>query len=58
MLTDGCQGSSNLVECRGVVNGLFSKGLHAVVQYYVVNGMNLFRSRLQEPWRSMTVKVR
>ena len=34
MLTDGCYGASNTTDCSLVVNGLFSKGLHAVIQYF------------------------
>jgi hypothetical protein len=34
MLNDGCYGDADPVGCRSVINGLFSKGLHAVIQFY------------------------
>ena len=34
-MTDGCLGSSAPTECSSVMNGLFSKGLHAATQYYI-----------------------
>lgn len=35
MLSDGCIGASNVTECASVDHGVFSTGLHSVVQSYI-----------------------
>ena len=57
-MTDGCQGASNITECNSVVNGLFSKGLHAAVQYFVVTANSILNARLNGALASMSIKVR
>jgi len=46
MLTNGCLGSTNVAECSSVLNGLFNKGLHAVVQSFVSSVQELMASRI------------
>ena len=45
MLSDGCQGSSRYDECIVIFDGLFSRGLHAVVQEYSDVVTNLLTKR-------------
>jgi hypothetical protein len=49
MLTNGCFGSSQPSQCMAVSNGLFLKGLHAVVQYYAASIMDVLVFRMSRP---------
>ena len=33
-VNDGCQASSNVAACRGVINGVLTKGLQTGIQYF------------------------
>jgi hypothetical protein len=57
MLTDGCSGASNVTDCKQVLNGVFGKGLHAVVQYFVSSLREVLVTRVKTGG-SLTVKVR
>jgi hypothetical protein len=41
MLYDGCHGVEDYDDCSRVVNGLFGRGLHATIQYYVATARDL-----------------
>lgn len=49
MLTNGCSGSSKLSQCLAVSNGLFRKGLHAVVQYFAASLTDILVFRTSRP---------
>ena len=54
---NGCYESSNTTACGGVLNGLFSNGLHAVTQYYANTVHELLAERASANMSQMTVQV-
>ena len=55
---NGCYESDNATACGGVLNGLFSNGLHAVTQYYANTVHELLAERASANMSHMTVQVR
>ncbi len=49
MLHDGCARSLLRDECKEVKFGLFSRGLHAVMQYFDTSARSLLASRAAQP---------
>ena len=47
MLRNGCTGSAELLQCNAVAHGLFSRGLHAVLQYFNTAARDMLATRLQ-----------
>ena len=45
MLKNGCLGSSHVDACQAVQDGVFSKGLHAVLQLFVTTTEDIISLR-------------
>ncbi len=57
MLDDGCFGSISYDECSTIFSGVFSRGLHSVIQYYADMALELCDKRLSAQGASMTAQV-
>lgn len=57
MLTNGCYQSSNETECNSVVNGLFAKGLHLALQYFIQSVNTVLMARHEGSYWNMSVSV-
>jgi len=57
MLTNGCWGSASLSACNAVMGGVFSRGLHAVIQVYSDLAASVLEKRLG-PGSSWTLSRR
>lgn len=44
MLSNGCMGAENVTDCESVVGGVFTNGLHSVLQYYIRLGTSMMNT--------------